>query len=171
MDQLITEFHQRDYTLIEMLAALALKFGIIMSESKLKRYLKSLNLTKYKNESSFELIVEKMNEELETSGQLLGYRALWKRLKLKYSLNVKRETVQLLLKELDPGGVAARTAKRFKRRKYCVPGPNHIWHVDGYDKLKPYGFPIHGAIDGFSRYLFWLKVRKFLIDLNFKNKI
>ncbi len=53
MDQLITEFHQRDYTLIVMLAALALKFGIIMSESKLKRYLKSLNSTKYKNESSF----------------------------------------------------------------------------------------------------------------------
>ena len=23
--------------------------------------------------------------------------------------------------------------------------------VDGYDKLKPYGFSIHGAIDGFSR--------------------
>lgn len=31
-------------------------------------------------------------------------------------------------------------------------------HVDGYDKLKPYGFPIHGAIDGLSRKIMWLKV-------------
>lgn len=28
----------------------------------------------------------------------------------------------------------------------------------GYDKLKPYGFPIHGAIDGFSRRILWLNV-------------
>ncbi len=26
-------------------------------------------------------------------------------------------------------------------------GPNHIWHADGYDKLKPYGFPVHGCIE------------------------
>ncbi|CAC5369292.1 unnamed protein product [Mytilus coruscus] len=31
-------------------------------------------------------------------------------------------------------------------------------HIDGYDKLKPYGFSIHGAIDGFSRRILWLKV-------------
>lgn len=30
----------------------------------------------------------------------------------------------------------------------------------GYDKLKPYGFPIHGAIDGFSRNILWLEVVK-----------
>ena len=32
--------------------------------------------------------------------------------------------------------------------------------MDGYDKLKPYGFPIHGCIDGFSRRLIWLKVSR-----------
>ena len=30
--------------------------------------------------------------------------------------------------------------------------------MDGYDKLKPYGFPIHGAVDGYSRRVLWLKV-------------
>ena len=24
-----------------------------------------------------------------------------------------------------------------------------LWHLDGYDKLKPYGFAIHGYIDGY----------------------
>ena len=44
------------------------------------------------------------------------------------------------------------------RRYYHSNGPNDTWHVDGYDKLKPYGFPIHGCIDGFSRKIIWLKV-------------
>lgn len=30
--------------------------------------------------------------------------------------------------------------------------------VDGYDKLKPSVFPIHGAVDGYSRIVMWLKV-------------
>ncbi len=32
--------------------------------------------------------------------------------------------------------------------------------LTGYDKLKPYGFPIHGAIDGFSRRILWLEVAR-----------
>ena len=37
-------------------------------------------------------------------------------------------------------------------------GANEWWHVDGYDKLEPFGFPIHGAVDGYSRRVLWLKV-------------
>ena len=33
-----------------------------------------------------------------------------------------------------------------------------MWHIDGWDKLKPYGFAVHGAMDGYSRKLLWLKV-------------
>ena len=44
------------------------------------------------------------------------------------------------------------------RRRYSNPGPNFAWHIDGYDKIKPWGFPVHGAIDGFSRKILWLKV-------------
>ena len=43
-----------------------------------------------------------------------------------------------------------------KRRLYFARGPNWVWHIDGYDKLKPYGFSLHGAIDGFSRRIMWL---------------
>ena len=32
-----------------------------------------------------------------------------------------------------------------------------VWHVDGYDKLKPFGIAISGCIDGFSRKVMWLK--------------
>ena len=36
-------------------------------------------------------------------------------------------------------------------------GPNYLWHVDGYDKLKPFGMAISGCIDGFLRRIMWLK--------------
>jgi len=43
-----------------------------------------------------------------------------------------------------------------QRRRYFSRGPNHTWHCDGYDKLKPFGFALHGCIDGFSRKILWL---------------
>ena len=52
---------------------------------------------------------------------------------------------------LDPDGVAARLSRRLERRTYTVPGPNFIWHIDGYDKLNTFGLCISGSIDGFSR--------------------
>ena len=65
-----------------------------------------------------------------------------------------------MLKELDPEGTQLRKAHRLKRRSYHNRGPNDAWHMDGYDKLKPFGFPIHGAIDGFSRKILWLEVTR-----------
>ena len=44
-----------------------------------------------------------------------------------------------------------------KRRKYSVPGPNSLWHADGHHSLVNWGFVIHGAIDGFSRLIVYLK--------------
>ena len=45
-----------------------------------------------------------------------------------------------------------------RRHRYSVPGPDFLWHTDGYDKLEPYGFSIHGCIDRFSRQIIWLKI-------------
>ncbi|CAG8785481.1 17044_t:CDS:2 [Gigaspora margarita] len=39
-----------------------------------------------------------------------------------------------------------------------IPGPNFMWSVDGYDKLRQWGFYIHGAVDAYSRYIIWLEV-------------
>ncbi|KAJ8688657.1 hypothetical protein QAD02_024452 [Eretmocerus hayati] len=76
---------------------------------------------------------------------------MWQKLKYKYGLRVRRDTVAFLLKVADPEGVENRLANRLKRRNYQVPGADFLLHVDGYDKLKPFGFAIHGARDGFSR--------------------
>ncbi|XP_028519094.1 uncharacterized protein LOC110252739 [Exaiptasia diaphana] len=63
-----------------------------------------------------------------------------------------------IVKGLDPEGVDYRSRSKLRRRKYYAKGPNFIWHIDGYDKLKPFGFCVHGAIDGYSRRIMWLEV-------------
>ena len=69
-----------------------------------------------------------------------------------------KETVRLILKSLDLVGVDKRKRRKLTRREYHSFGPNHAWHIDGYDKLKPFGIAIHGVIDGYSRIILWLKL-------------
>ena len=61
------------------------------------------------------------------------------------------------LRIIHPEGVHLRK-RRLKRRKYNTPGPNFLWHIDGWDELKLYGFCVYAGIDGFSRRLLWLEV-------------
>ena len=65
-----------------------------------------------------------------------------------------------IVRELDPDGVEVRKTHRLRRRRYTCPGPNKVWHADGYDKIKPFGFQIHGCIDGYSRKVLWLYITR-----------
>ena len=75
---------------------------------------------------------------------------MWMRLKSK-GIDVSQRSVQLSIKYIDPIGTDDRRRRRLQRRAYTSPGPNLCWQLDGYDKLKPFGFPIHDCIDGFAR--------------------
>ena len=75
-------------------------------------------------------------------------------------LHVPHLIVQDILKELDPDGSNLRKARRLRRRTCHNPGPNQSWHMDAMTNKKPFGFPIHGAIDGLSRRILWLKVTR-----------
>ena len=110
-------------------------------------------------ENNIERARQEIQEIINGPGSCAGYRTTWHTLEMK-GLRVPRIIVQDILKELDPDGCNLRKARRLRRRIYHNPGPNHAWHMDGYDKLKPFGFPIHGAIDGFSRRILWLKVTR-----------
>ncbi|KAF7311732.1 Integrase catalytic domain-containing protein [Mycena indigotica] len=57
---------------------------------------------------------------------------------------------------VDPIGTFMRWYGVIKRRVYRVRGANALWHHDGNEKLKPWGFYIHGCIDGFSRLFIYL---------------
>ena len=160
-EDLITSYFNQGLTNAEIVGFLVLRHGIVCSVRTLKRILKRLGLkrARHNNESLTEHIVGAVLEELENScGSFMGYRQLTRRLRRKYDLKVRRDTVMRALRIIDPEGVERRQKRALKRRRYSTPGPNFLWHVDGWDKLSPFGIFIHGAVDGFSRRILWLEV-------------
>ena len=131
-----------------------------ISLSTLKRWIKSKGIKRRPLSgirSSQSVIFNAVQEELSGSGANFGYRRMHRSL-LSAGIICRRKDVRLAIKQLDPEGVELRKKRRLHRRKYRSPGPNYAWHIDGHDKLKPFGFSIHGCIDGFSRKLIWLAV-------------
>ena len=129
--------------------------GIQLRVRQLKRILKTKGLRRRGHASALPDVLNAVQQELAGSGSLVGYRQMHQRLTIDHGLIIDRESVRLILKDLDPEGVEHRSRRTFQRRLYSTKGPNFLWHLDGYDKLKPFGFPIHGCIDGFSRRLLW----------------
>ena len=137
---------------------LKLRHNIEISIRTLKRRLQNFGLQRTACNVTEESLRQIISKEIEGSASTKGYRALWSSLKASYGINVQRDVVMKMLRELDPDGTETRRARRLRRRQYVSIGPNFCWHADGYDKLKPYGFPIHGCVDGFSRKILWIKV-------------
>ncbi|KAK6488862.1 hypothetical protein HHUSO_G7811, partial [Huso huso] len=164
MSSLIAHYFDQGHSYDAILAFLSELHGIHLSMRTLKYKLKKQGLSRRLNYASQRDTIAAIRNELRGPGVLSGYRTMWQVLKQKYRLNVKRETVMrvlyknsiTVLPQLNPRGHQSRTVRRFVRRVYHSLGPNYIWHVDGYDKLKPFGFAISGCIDGFSRRLMWL---------------
>lgn len=133
--------------------------GIEMCKRTLKRRLQKYDLKKHNNVSAV-LLHAIIRQEIQGPASLFGYRRMQQHLSKNFNMNVQRDRVMDVLKTIDPVGTEQRRSRKLRRRMYTSPGPDHCWHSDGYDKLKPYGLPIHGAIDGFSRKVIWLKVTK-----------
>lgn len=154
---LIEEYFLEGFQYHEILAFLLLRHNYDISLRTLKRILKRRKLYRKKHFTNYDVIIEFLREQIECSGQLHGYR--WMHLRcIRNGFTVTKETVRLALQLIDPHGVDIRRRKRLRRRQYSNKGPNYVWHLDSYDKLKPYGIAINGCIDGFSRYIIWLKV-------------
>ena len=71
---------------------------------------------------------------------------MWRLLVNDHDIRIPRDMVLQMMREIDPEGVRQRKAHRLVRHRNYAQGPNYVWHVDGYDKLKPYGFCFNGAI-------------------------
>lgn len=135
---------------------LASQHDIHISKRQLKRLLNKMGLYRRRKYTDIEVVAHFLETEMRNSGQLHGYR--WMHLKcVQQGLVVAKEKVRSLMSILDPNGVDIRSRRRLSRRQYNSKGPNYLWHVDSYDKLKPYGICINGCIDGFSRKIMWLE--------------
>ena len=157
MDQLIKQYFLQGYTYAEITSTLNHIHQIRISIRQLNRVLRRLGLFRRNNQVEPDTALRLIEDKLNGSDSCFGYRLMHHKLRSE-GVNIDRESVRLSLKLLDPEGVNRRSCHRFKRRKYISKGPNYLWHMDGYDKLKPFGIAIHGAIDGYSRKILWLEV-------------
>lgn len=155
-NQLIRTYFLLGLNHSEIISCLEKNDRIGISIKQLRKVLHHLGLFRRRSFSGIETLVRFLERQLAVSGQLHGYR--WMHLKcLQNGFVVTQETVRELLLILDPDGVSTRRRRRLQRRRYFNKGPNYLWHTDCYDKLKPFGICITGCIDGYSRYILWLK--------------
>lgn len=151
--QLIKLWHQQEMPLNDIVHLLGNR-GHETSRRQLTRILSHHDLRRrqYCSEAT---LVTFIHDTLQGSGNLHGYRWMYERC-IANGIRCRKEDVRQILAALDAHGVQQRKAHRLHRRQYAAAGPNCIWHVDSYDKLKPYGLCINGGIDGFSRSVIWL---------------
>ena len=76
---------------------------------------------------------------------------------LRQGIRVPRQALRNAIHRVDHTNVVARKCSVVRHRIYSVPHPNCMWHMDGHHKRIRWRFVIHGAIDGFSRTVIYLK--------------
>ena len=85
-----------------------------------------------------------------------GIVLMWGHLK-SIKIFVTQQKVAESLMRVSPQLVRYRQSHLVSRRVYDVPAPNYLWHIDGLHCLIRWKIVIHGAIDGYSRRILYLK--------------
>ena len=76
---------------------------------------------------------------------------LYNYVRLKAGVLVSQNRLYDFYREQHPDEVRNRRERNWKHcRDFAVPGPNFLWSLDGYEKLKKFGFQVR--IDPFSLY-------------------
>jgi len=156
MDQIICICHNLGLKQREILHILVAQYDFSLSIRQLRRILRRNKLYRRKCTSDIVSVADFVAHHLNLSGQQHGYRFMHLKCILA-GFSVSMENVGILLKILDPECVELCRRRRLIRCRYYAKGPNYIWNIDSYDKLKLYGIAINGCIDEFSRYMVWLE--------------
>lgn len=129
-NDIINHYFSLDLAYSEILAFLLCFHGIEISLRQLKRVLRRQGLHRRKDHSDIKEILNAIETELEGSGNSIGYRQMHQRLRIYYGLVVQKETVRVIIRELDPASVQSRSSKRLilRRREYRGKGPNYMAH-------------------------------------------
>ena len=146
-DDLIELYFSLGMSYKDILKSLVLQ-GIIITERHLHRILRARIL--YRRRYDLDAGIDFIVDQLKGPGKDHGYRWMYTKC-IQQGIYIRKEDVRILLSLLDPISSQARQTRRLRRRQYFAKGPNFVWHIDSYDKLKPYGICINGCINGFSR--------------------
>lgn len=114
-NSLISQYYQSGLKYKDIVRILMNHHGISISLRQVKRVLRQLGLSR----RTYSCIVDVVNfiqSELRTSGQLLGYRMMTMKCQ-QHGYSVRMNDVRLILKQLDPIGVELRQARKLRRRE------------------------------------------------------
>ena len=125
------------------------------SRRRVERRIKDLGLDRYTSISEYDL--DNLVRNIVVLHSQCGEKSVLSRLRSE-GVRVQRQKIRDSLHRVDPEGVMNRLRCALHRRQYTVRSPNSLWHLDGYHKLIRWKLVIHGAIDGFSRLIVYLKV-------------
>ena len=129
-EELIQRYFEKGFNYQKILSFLSRYHGIEMSLRTLNTKLRAVGLRRKNIDYNIDQVRHRIQQELDGPGCSGGYRAVWHTLKIE-GIQVPREVVRLVLKELDPEGVSERRSKTLRRRVSHTLGPNHSWYVDG----------------------------------------
>ena len=115
--KLISDYFHRGYPYGAIVGLLSAA-GVQISVRTLKRRLRPLGLKRKGQIVDEQHLRDVIRDEIEGAGQLSGYRSVWHALRLRHGIHVSRHVVARIIKEIDPGGVEARKARRLHRRVY-----------------------------------------------------
>ena len=110
-------------------------------------------------------VTETIKKECEGPGHLLGYRAIYHKIRQVHSLNVTRDQVYAAMINLHPEGLENRKPilkKKKTKSTFSSVGPNQLLSVYGHDKLMGYRnstFPlvVYGYMDTACRKLLFIR--------------
>jgi hypothetical protein len=156
-EDIIRFYFNNGHTVCEIIGFLLIRHQIVLSIRQLQRIMRRLKLRRYSCASDIRDVVKTILNVRRLGVVDYGYRAMWRFLNTTCGMCVTQKTTLEIMRLIDPEGIRLRGIHRLRRRMYTNNGPNFLVHVDGNDKLKPFGISIHGAIDGFSRRIIWLK--------------
>ena len=103
-------------------------------------------------DNDLDRLVRAVKAENPTSGEVLLMSQLHIR-----GIKVQRSRLRASLHRIDPQIIALRRRHTVRRRVYSVDSPNSVWHLDGHHKLIRWKLVTHGAIDGKTRTIVFLK--------------
>ncbi len=96
------------------------------------------------------------SEFISSHGNTLGQNYVARHLK-SIGLRIQRQRIRESIGRVDPQNTVLRWGVVVSRRKYEVPWPNSLWHLDGHHALIRWKLVIHGCIDGYSRRIMFLE--------------
>ncbi len=151
-EELLLSFRQIGYTWKEIAAMLLVSRWTVMRRVNELGIRDLTGYSEISNEELDQLIITFRQHHGSYAGRLLVTGHL-----KSLGIRVQHWRIREALIRVDPAGSRIRWACLIRRRKYSVPGPNSLWHMDGHHSLITWGFVVHGIIDGFSRMIVGLK--------------